>query len=148
VSRSEDKSKEEISEVGHFILKGSRAGMVPIPIEPNSKENIEVYDPTPVKFSWKPVPAAAQYHIVVERHSGGENEKSGTQTEGQVVPIIDRIVKETTLTSQALADGNYSWRVSALDSDGQEGPPCRTRDFKVIFKEEMAAPKLKAPVVK
>jgi hypothetical protein len=151
LSRSADKTKEEKSESSVFILKGSKAGLVPIPIEPGPKENIEVYDPTPVKFSWKPVAGVTQYHLVVERRTAPQADPAGGTHQNdaaQAIPIIDRIVKETTFTSTALQDAQYTWRVSALDSDGQEGPPCRTREFRVILREEMAAPKLKAPVIK
>lgn len=134
-----ESKKPETSGTATFILKGSNSGMAPQALEPAHKESVEVTEPSPVKFVWSPVAGSAQYHIVVQRIEPRTNEK---------VPVMDRLVKETTITSGNLPEGLYVWTLSAMDVQGQEGVTSRPYEFTLVVPEQMAPPKLNAPVIK
>ncbi len=137
VSLAPDGKAIENSEVSSFSLK--MAAKPPQLMQPTNKEVIEISEPTPVKFIWNSVPATAQYHIVVQRIEAKNGDK---------IPVLDRLVAETTITSSKLADGYYIWFVSAVDAQGQEGLFNHPFEFSMIIPEQLAAPKLNAPVVK
>lgn len=139
--RSENASKDEKveSEPTSFRLKVSKVFNPTKLIEPADKAHVEGEGQTAVKFSWEPVVGASQYHIVVERDQGRQKE---------AIPMVDRIVKEATFTSQPIAEGNYIWNVSTVDEEGQEGVPSQTFGFKIAPPELAPAPELNEPVIK
>ena len=102
-------------------------------------EKIETDEPQSVKFSWKPVVGAVQYHIIVENLNLKTSEKK---------TVMDKVIKETTISSIPLSEGQYNWSVSSFDGQGQEGSTSRSRDFSIVPYEAVEAPQLNNPVVK
>lgn len=129
----------ETSETFSFTLKHVSLIPAPLLITPESSEKIEATDAQPVKFTWKESTGAVQYHIIVEKIEPKGQEKK---------TVMDKVVKELTITSQPLPEGTYSWSVSCFDQQGQEGMFSRSRDFSIIPIEEAAAPQLNVPVIK
>jgi hypothetical protein len=91
----------------------------------------------PVVLRWKAVEGAVSYRVNLERESGKEK-----------IPVLSRIVQGLQLTTPPLEPGTYFWSVASLDKEKVEGPPGQVRTLVVELNKELAAPKLKAPVVK
>jgi hypothetical protein len=136
-------SSIEESETASFTLRVANQFAAPTLIEPADGSSIELAtaeSPSQiVKFSWTPMPTAFQYHVIVERIDPKKPEP---------VTVIDRVMKDWTLTSQPLVPGNYSWSVSSMTSDGSDGGQSKPFKFNVVPPIEMEAPQLNAPVVK
>jgi hypothetical protein len=139
VSTGADLKSQETSQTSSFNLKIASAAQAPQPIEPGNKEVLEITEPAPVKFSWNPVAGVAQYHIVVQRLDPRTGDK---------IPVMDRLLKEPTVTSGNLVEGIYIWTLSTMDAQGQEGVTSRPYEFTLAIPEQMAPPKLNAPVIK
>ncbi|MBK9294392.1 MAG: FecR domain-containing protein [Oligoflexia bacterium] len=129
----------EISETNTFNLR--HVSLIPAPslISPEMGEKIETTEAITVKFSWKESVGAVQYHIVVEKVDPKTNDRK---------TVMDKLIKETIITSQPLPEGQYQWSVSSFDQQGQEGMASRLYDFSIIPVDEVAAPQLNNPVVK
>ena len=139
LSSSPDGTYQDVSPIWTFSVKALVNLLSPQIIEPNDKDSIEISAPTPVKFSWKPVTGAAQYHIAVQRLD--------PRTQKQVT-VMDQMVKETTVTSTALPEGNYTWSLVSVDAQAQEGLTGSLYHFSMIPPTQVDAPTLNAPVIK
>jgi hypothetical protein len=62
--------------------------------------------------------------------------------------VLDKVISDTHIPSGPLPEGQYSWSVSSLDKDGQEGASSRLRIYNITPVEPMDAPQLNVPVVK
>ncbi len=129
----------EISSISSFLLRNVNIIVPPQLISPDDKAKLETDDLIGVKFTWKPVLLAVQYHINVEKLGPSPADKK---------IVMDKVVAEDNVISPRLPEGQYQWSVSSLDKDGQEGSVGHARTFSVGPVEQMDAPQLNAPVVK
>jgi len=74
-------------------------------------------------LAWKPVPAAASYHVMVD-YSPYFNR-----------PLVDQVRKDSSVELRGLDTGKYYWRVAALDREGVEGAFSAFARFTVVRKD-------------
>jgi len=138
-SQSEDGRDLELSPVVTFNLRSSGALTAPKRIEPANEAKLETEDPKAVKFSWKPSKNAVQYHFVLKKADPKTNE---------YFIVLEKTIKETTLTTDPLENGNYSWNVYARDVKEKEVGSEHDFTFTLSATIQMDSPKLKEPVIK
>ncbi len=83
-----------------------------LPLEGSALLTASIY------FSWKPVPGARGYLLVISKDSQGR----------QPVKRI-QCAKPSTLWQAELGDGNYYWSLKSLDPQGQAGKRSPSRRF-------------------
>jgi hypothetical protein len=86
----------------------------PLNLEPIITQNPKLH---PVRFEWKPVEAAVEYHLRV----------SATSMFTQL--LAERRVQGTSVTLSGFDAGDYFWRVTARDAKRQDGQDSETRKF-------------------
>lgn len=138
-SQSEDGRDLELSPVITFNLKSLGTLAAPKLIEPANESKIETEEPKVIKFVWKPAKNAVQYHLVLKRID---------PTTKEPFIVLDKMVKETTLTSDALENGSYTWNVFSHDAKENEKGLDKEFAFDLAAPNQMDSPKLKEPVVK
>lgn len=136
---ADDKNKKEESST--FVLKFRMSSKIPAPIlvEPLNEAKKYVAEKSPLDLGWYKVEGAENYHVVLERLNKNTKE---------IVPVLDKITKNTRIKTGALEPGTYRWYASSLDPENIEGPTSEIRTFTVEVKKELTAPKLNAPMVK
>jgi hypothetical protein len=138
-SQSEDGRDLELSPVITFNLKNLGALTAPKRIEPANESKIESEDPKAVTFTWKPSKNAVQYHFVLKKADPKTNE---------YFIMLEKTIKETTLISDPLENGSYSWNVYAKDAKEKEVGSEKDFLFGINAPFQMDSPKLKEPVIK
>jgi len=138
-----DPKHTETSPTWVFKLEFGSTLPGPILIEPLKDTKITVPENPAVEFTWKPVPLAKKYHLIVEKITDREDSSERVKTSA-----VDMIVTETKATSAPLEGGTYKWRVHAVDEKDSDGLPSDVRPLIIDIQEALSAPKLKAPVVK
>lgn len=111
--------------------------MPPILIEPLHQAKRQVGKKEPVVLRWKTVEGAVSYRVTLERESGA-----------QKIPVLTKVITGLQFTTPPLEPGVYFWSVSSLDKEKVEGPTGQVRTLIVELSKELAAPKLKPPVIK
>jgi hypothetical protein len=132
-----DSNDREVSQPFVMKYRVNNNLVAPILIEPLNMAKKQVGRKEPVVLRWKAVEGAVSYRVNLERESGKEK-----------IPVLSRIVQGLQLTTPPLEPGTYFWSVASLDKEKVEGPPGQVRTLVVELNKELAAPKLKAPVVK
>ncbi len=138
-SQSEDGRDLELSPVLTFNLKPIGTLIAPKRVAPANETKIESEDPKVVTFSWKPSKNAVEYHFVLK--------KSDPKTSEYFI-MLEKTIKETTLTTDPLENGNYSWNVYARDAKEKEVGSEKDFLFGIKAPFQMDSPKLKEPVIK
>jgi len=139
-SQSEDGKALELSHVTTFILKSKEGFGPPFRIEPANETKIESTDSKPMKFIWKPSKNAIRYHFVLK--------KADPKTNAYFI-MFEKTLEETTLTTDPLETGSYSWNVYAIDAKEKEVGSDHDFVFGINATIiQMEPPKLKEPVIK
>jgi hypothetical protein len=113
----------------------------PILVHPIKKKVIKTHtNQEEVAFEWNQVPQSTKYRVVVEKRNKDRKLAS--------LPVIDKVVEETTDKSLPLPDGVYSWKVFGIDEKGKQGEPSEVWQFQVLYKKLISAPRLMEPLVK
>lgn len=91
-------------------------------LEPVNLQPLIVEDPktAPIRFSWKPVPEAVQYHMRV----------SATSMFSTI--LAERKVSGTSLELTGLDAGDYFWNVIAIDAQKRSSEPGDTFRFTLV----------------
>jgi len=111
----------KLAKTGGVLSRGRLLG-VPVAREPENLDwMISRAEKTPVKFSWGWLKEAKNYHLVVATDRYFSN-----------IIYDNRKVGSTSATVKGLAPGLYYWRISSVDSRGQESLYSSFRVFRVI----------------
>lgn len=119
---------EETEQVGGRLAAARPLPPRPEPVEPADNLEVDAGRTPELVLAWEPVTEAARYALQISSsHLFADN----------VIDVTDRTSPRATLGLRG--EGNFQWRVAALDRSGARGAWSAPRRFRVSLPEEAPA---------